>query len=117
VLRSREREREVRGFTCINSHTKGCVRGGGLFFEPRGCHSFLASAFFFLLQLLELLLPLKLLKVPMPSSKPFSWGLKPQEQGQGIHTAELGAHLIKTLQIQFGEGPKNFNLFVSWQTR
>jgi len=46
----------------------------------------------FLLQLLELPLPLQLLTVPLLSSQPFSWGLGLQEPGQGVHTGALGAH-------------------------
>ena len=52
----------------------------------------LAFAFCFLLQPLELPLPLQLLTVPLLSSQPFSWGLRLQNQGQGVHTGALGAH-------------------------
>jgi len=46
----------------------------------------------FLLRLLELPLPLQLLKAPLLSSQPFSWGLGLQEPGLGVHTGALGAH-------------------------
>jgi len=39
--------------------------------------------YLFLLQLLELPLPLQLLTVPMLSSQPFSWGLRFQEPRPG----------------------------------
>jgi len=51
----------------------------------------------FLLQLLELPLPLQLLAVPLLSSQPFSWGLRVQEQGQGGNTGALGAHFETTI--------------------
>jgi len=40
----------------------------------------------------QLPLLLQLLKVPLLSSQPFSWGLGLQEPGQGVHTGALGAH-------------------------
>ena len=86
-------------------------------------------AFCFLLQLLELPLPLQLLELPLPlqlhtapllSSQPFSWGLRLQEQGQGVHPVKARLELILkppstpllvinlSLQIQFGEGPEDY---------
>ena len=43
-------------------------------------------------QLLELPLSLQLLAVPLLSNQPSSWGLRLQEQGQGVNTGALGAH-------------------------
>jgi hypothetical protein len=41
----------------------------------------------------------QLLTVPMLSSQPFSWGLRLQELGQGVHTGDLEAdfHLKTTI--------------------
>jgi len=52
----------------------------------------------FLLQLLELPLPLHLLTVPMLSSQPFIWGLRLQEPSQGVHVAQLELISIFTLK-------------------
>ena len=42
-------------------------------------------------------LPLQLLMVSLLSSQPFNWGLRLQEQGQGVHTGVLGARFHKTI--------------------
>jgi len=74
----------------------GCERRGLLLGAARVPHRPLPSLApclcLFLLQLLELPLPLQLLTVPLLSSQPFSWGLGLQEPGQGVHTGVLGAH-------------------------
>jgi len=91
------------GFTCSNSHTngqtlicRGCERWRLVLGAARAPHMCLfplaPCPCLFLLQLLELPLPLQLLAVPLLSSQPFSWGLRLQEQGQGVHTGALGAH-------------------------
>jgi len=61
-------------------HSEGAMRGGGLFLEPRRHPTGL--------------FPLQLLTVPMLSSHQpaFSWGLRLQEPGQGVHTGALEAH-------------------------
>ena len=43
-------------------------------------------------------LPLQLLMVSLLSSQPFNWGLRLQEQGQGVHTGALGLILKITLK-------------------
>jgi len=76
----------------------------------------LAFACYFLLQLLELPLPLQLLTVPLLSSQPFSWGLRLQEQGQGFTLARL--KLILTITLNTGGRKFNFIgrhvLFLGW---
>ena len=46
----------------------------------------------------ELPLPLQLLMVSLLRSQPFSWGLRLQEQGQGVHTTRLKLVLKITLK-------------------
>jgi len=62
--------------------------------HKRPLHHSLAPCLHLLLPLPapELPLPLQLLTVPLLSSQPFSWGLRLQEQVQGVHTGALGAH-------------------------
>jgi len=84
------------GFTCSNSHTKANANGerrrlvrAASTGAPRVHHS--------LTPCLCLLLPLLAPELPLPShglsaeQPPFTWGLRLQEQGQGVHTGTLGA--------------------------
>ena len=95
------------GFTCSKSHSlvctptmdasKGACEGwrrvlGAARAPHRPLPSLTPYLCLFLLQLLELPLPLQLLTVPMLSSQTFSWGMRLQKPGQGVHTGALGAH-------------------------
>ena len=131
VLHSAQKQgKRGEGFTCSNSHTKGQTQrgpqrrrlvGAACTGAPQASSAqprplpFASS-----LQLLELPLPLQLHTAPLLSSQPFSWGLRLQEQGQGVHPVKARLELILkppstpllvinlSLQIQFGEGPEDY---------
>ena len=99
----------------------GCERRGLVLGAARLPHRPLPSLApclcLFLLQLLELPFPLQLLTVPMLSSQPFSWGLRLQEPGQGVHIDALGAPIFTiktTIPYRLGFSPQpQKNILVS----
>ena len=107
---SEAREREVRDLRAAIATQRGKRKWGKrrrlVARAPHGpLHHSLAPCL--LLPLLPLL-PLQLLEATSssaashgPAAEPFIWGLRLQEQGQGVHTDALGAHLKNHPQNHF----------------